>query len=713
MGKNNNAIYAPGELSKVREKLGVTDHNEAKRMAELLGGDVGTERNAETDAAKGGKRPLDRSPLGAKRRRIDTTMEDDSKGGAIKQKQNVPFPGDDPSSPVRLSYRERVKIDQYAGLLVFEIKNYIQVLTSIFSFFREPVDYVNPRFVTIRMNEYYRKIERLVTSTRTLFPKSNKKRNHQLKRASPFVYKVLDTIRSWNIEKLASNIAELQAHPRSIRVFDFSEVLRDIYRPLFILDDLDSESIKSAFKLVYKILYIESPMEAKEKYQDIIRNIIAYLGEIRRSVQYGLYPLLLKLLSNKFIVYERFFIERRRRFMAFLNITETEQLNSADLSPQQIDALDVETLQQETGEGETGGEGDEGDEDIEETGEENEGEGTEAETGEEPAEEDPDDPKVTERKAKEDSEKSQQKSLDQSRTAMETLFPKAGWDKLEAYHDLYPYFVKIYNMRQGYELLAPTDPVQVIAVLLHILDDLFIGLRYVNFGVIPGPDGNPVKIGEELSDTFNNWRRYIEDSFSRDYLTRLTEYCRMLENSQDSRSSPYAKKTLNELHWIKRLYFFPYYKFESIGPPPFTKNDIIPIYGEIRKLRKYLTIVAKGIEAGVRAGGVGVKAQCNGITNPWEPYNFQVPNPVSRRMDMLLPPEKRINATLVFFSLSAVTVLDFISNNENSWAYGNRPGPLFRSVKNEGIVPLFGVDDIIDADKIFKDSLKKPAVAAG
>ena len=42
MAKKENAVYAPGELSRVRDKLGVTDHNEAKRMAQLLGGEVGT-----------------------------------------------------------------------------------------------------------------------------------------------------------------------------------------------------------------------------------------------------------------------------------------------------------------------------------------------------------------------------------------------------------------------------------------------------------------------------------------------------------------------------------------------------------------------------------------------------------------------------------------------------------------------------------------------
>jgi hypothetical protein len=76
-------------------------------------------------------------------------------------------------------------------------------------------------------------------------------------------------------------------------------------------------------------------------------------------------------------------------------------------------------------------------------------------------------------------------------------------------------------------------------------------------------------------------------------------------------------------------------------------------------------------------------------------------------MDILLPPDRRINATLIFFSLSTMTVLDYLVNNENSWAYVDRPGPLFRSIRNEGISPLFGVDEKLDADQIFKDSLKK------
>ena len=38
------AVYAPGELAKVRGNLGNLDNTEAKRMAQILGGEVGVER---------------------------------------------------------------------------------------------------------------------------------------------------------------------------------------------------------------------------------------------------------------------------------------------------------------------------------------------------------------------------------------------------------------------------------------------------------------------------------------------------------------------------------------------------------------------------------------------------------------------------------------------------------------------------------------------
>ncbi|MDR0583034.1 MAG: hypothetical protein LBG57_01610 [Treponema sp.] len=692
MAKKKKAIYAPGELDRIRKKLNVSDA-EAKRMTGILGGEVGVERSETPDSGRKGRSRRETVELVVGRsgrdrkpgRHVEIAGEDEESGGMKKERAKENDPADDPSVQLRISYSERVKMDRYAAQADFDIKNSGQLLVSVLSFFKEPVDYVNPRFVTRRMNDYYGKIEQMVTSTRTLFPRNNLKRNERMKRISPFVFAVLNTFRNWNIEQITAGLAKLQASPRTVKVSDFTEILKLIYRPLFILEQLNMEEhIKSAFKLLYKVLYLDNPKEAQEKFQDLIRTALASFTYVRRNVHYCLYPMLMKLISDRWLPYERFFIDRRRRYMAFLGVSDQNQISADGINARQIESGDTDALK----------------EDLQK-------EQAEAESAE-TAEEDPNDPEVIARNARKAAKEAERKALGKGLAALEVLFPKAGWEDLSSYPDLYPYFVTPYSLRKGYELIAPTDPLQQIAVLMHILEDLFIAVRNISFGVVSGSDGNPIQLERYLGDIIINWRGYIEDSFMKEYLPRLADHCRILENSSEARNSVFAKKTLNELHWIKRLYFLPYYKFESLGPPPFQKQDVIPIYSTVRTLRKYLLAIAAGIEMATRyQGGANAGAHCEGIDNPWESYDFEIPNPVSRRLDMLLSPGKRNNASLIFFSLSATAVLDHLINDEDSWAYGDRPGPLFRSVNGEGTIPMFGVDKKIDADQIFKDELKK------
>jgi hypothetical protein len=242
---------------------------------------------------------------------------------------------------------------------------------------------------------------------------------------------------------------------------------------------------------------------------------------------------------------------------------------------------------------------------------------------------------------------------------------------------------------------------------MRILEELFFGLRYVKFGTVIGSSNTPAKVDETVNRIIGNWHEYFSVTFEKEYLPRLSEYCRLIEQSEGSRTSQYAKKVLNELYWIKRLYFLPYYKFDSLFPPPFQKKDIASVYPEVRALRRSLAAVAVGIDQANKIGGAKKMVPCDGVDNPWEPYNFEVPNPVSTRLNTLIAPQKRNNAILVFFSLAISTVLDHLVNDADSWAYSGESGVLFRSVGNKGLVPQFGVDKKIDADRIFKESLKE------
>ena len=686
MDNKPKAIYQPGELDKVRKKLGVVDETEAKRMAQILGGEVGTEKDMPPPKFSSGSRrkTVEMAVPGRHRSRPGRMVEvldaEETFFGSKALAKMKADPNDDPAILLRTSYGERVKMDRYASQFEYEIKNSIQVLVSIFSFVGEPADHVNPRFVSHRMNDYYAKVEQLVTSTRSLLPRNNARRSERLKKASPFVFSILENIRYWNIERIGSDLAKIQSHPRSVRVSEFADILRAIYKPLFILEKLDMDiHIKGAYKLLYKLILIEHPMESKEKNQDLIRIALSSFADIRREVHYGMYPLLMKLISDRWFPYEKLFIQRHRRFMAFISAVEDDQLMPLAMNPEQAENGNLEALR----------------DDImkEEQGEEEK--------------EDPNDPKVIARKQQEAAEAAERKAVGHSVGALETLFPGAGWSKLAEYPDLYPYFAGIFELRHGYELIAPNDPLQQIAILMHIMENICVGLRYASFGVVTGSDGNSTSVNEVIGGIISNWQQYIDECYIKEYLPRLSDYCRLLEHSSDSKNSVFGKKNLNELRWIKRLYFLPYFKFEAIGPPPFKSQEATVIYTHTRVLRKYLTLVAAGIEQGNRIGGAAAKAPCNGIDNPWAQYHFELPNPVSKRLDALLAPNKRNNAVLVFFALSTITILDNLINSESSWAYNNDSVCLYRSLNGDGSTPLFGVDEKIDADQLFRNSLKK------
>jgi hypothetical protein len=672
------AVYAPGELGKTRGNLGNVDPEEAKRMAKILGGEVGVERKEipKTDSAKGPKKTSK-----APKRRIELVSDEEESILPLKKKTEYADaannPDDDPSKPLKQNYFERLKMDRLASEPEFDIKTIAQIIGSAVSLLSRPADYVAHIFISKRLNEYYKRIETLVVSVRNMFPRNNLKRNEQMRKVSPFAYSVLDTIRYWNIERISSDIMRMQARPRYVKIAELSELVKAVYKPLFILEALNLDKhIKASFKLLYKYLYVENPMDA-EKYQILIKDALGAYVTIRKDIHYLLYPLLMKLVSNKCLPYDRFFEERRNRIMAFLSIAETDILTPGEvfISAEKKDGEDQDTNNY----------------------------------GENSVDDEKQKALEAERRAMLEREK---RAVEKGLQSLESLFPEAGWDKLADYPDLFPYFRTILDLRKGYELLAPGDPMLQFTVLARILEELLIGLRSASFAELNTQVDNEFE--KQLSALINNWHDYIDGTFVKEYLARLSEYCNLLSEAAEARTSSFARRIIDEMHYAKRCYFLPHFHYttqNSTTAGAFQKKGLPAVSREVKVLRKCLTIVAAEIEKAMKAGGAEANAPCEGITNPWKPYNFQVASPISRRLDLLLPQKKRTNASLVFFTLAAATVLDYFLNNPNSWAYNPASELVFRSIDGKGVIPQFGVDEKIDADAIFKQKMKERAAA--
>jgi hypothetical protein len=139
VAKKTQAVYEPGELDRVRRNLGEVDKEEAKRIAALLGGEVGVERATPTRERHPASRDETvtvsvRGNAPSPKRRVETVEVDGTERGPRRQAENVD-PSDDPTVAVRISYRERLKIDRYLAQAEFEIKNSSQVLYSMLSLF--------------------------------------------------------------------------------------------------------------------------------------------------------------------------------------------------------------------------------------------------------------------------------------------------------------------------------------------------------------------------------------------------------------------------------------------------------------------------------------------------------------------------------------------------------------------------------------------------
>ena len=677
MAGENKEIYEPGELRRVRERLGVSDKGEAKRMVKKLGGEIGYERSSVQENkpfAKEGETLGRSTPKHRIELALDESELDKALKGESQQGKDLP-PADNPEVTIKVSYWDRVRLDKLAGESQFDIKSPTQVLHSMLSLFKVPPDFVSSSFVMRRIPEYYKKIETLVLSTRSLFPRNNLLRNDRIKKSAPLVYSILNTIRYWDIEKISGEITKLQANAKHTTTSDFIHILRAIYKPLFILEYLDTEShIRTAYKVLYKALQVENHEEAQNKYQETIRTALSSFTVVHQEVSYLLYPLLLKRVSSTYVPYDSFFKDRKNRIADFLGVSDRDRIQPALITIPDNFSVPANNEVPE----------------------------------EKPVSDVEEDKKKQELQQEEEKRRAtleaEKNTIGKGIKILEMLFPKAGWERLSSFPDLYPYFENVFDLKKkGIVNIAPTDPMQQIYILMRILEELFFGFRNISF---KQDNTGSQKDRESLFAIVNNWHSYLETSFTNEYLPRLTEYVSILEGPREERNSMYTKKIITELCWYKRGYFLPFFRFDSLVPVSFQKGQITSVYAKIRSLRAQFSALASNIEYANRLGGAGSHAPCDGIQNPWDHYIFEVPNPVSKRLNALLAPKARNNAALVYFGLAIVVVLDNLLNNENSWAYTADSSPLFRSVNGTGQVPLTGVDERIDANEIFRDALK-------
>lgn len=529
----------------------------------------------------------------------------------------------------RMKWRERLKTDLVLSKPPYEVKTSGQVLQVALSPFWPVVDLVKPEFLKNSDHLYAKPVENLVLAVRGLSSKTYKAAQQSMRRI-PLFNTIIQTIREWDVEGMNRELALLQREPRGRTFADFSALLLPLLRPLFVLSLLSVHvhllpAIAKMYELARGHLTSKEERDLLQRYYNIARE---ELPLVFNHLRQRLYPVLLKLLSDKYLDLDHFYLDKQAEILGFLGLKDEDlvrDLPGAD--PGQEPPVPAARPEPQTGKPVT--------------------------------------PKLAE----------------QGFELLDQLFPKAGWKSLAENPDFYAYFQTIFDYPKGSDLIPVDDPIQVIQPFSEILQQLFYGFQNIQWGTAVNQAGEVIRLQEELDKGIARWHFFHEEFFGKNYLPLLQEYCREVERSGPV--APDAKRREHQLLWFKRNYLMPHLilpvmddiRAKSLGYP----NLAI----QVRDMLDLLAPIAVEVEQkGLKAGS---------MINPEMKVRFPITNMVSirfqntqRRTDFGDQGERRIldqgnNRALLFFTVSLLSALDHLLSKPGSPFYLRKPSHLYRT----------------------------------
>jgi hypothetical protein len=232
-------FYEPGELDRVRKNLGEVDPDEARRIARLLGGEVGYERTLEGVKAKKKSEDARAEGRGAGAAegsghetgdRASAGLDDSRRARLAKETAGALVRGERAGEET-LSYGQRLKMDFRCSQSDFLIKTQGQVIVTFFSFLPGLKDGVNPFFLTDILSETFKHLEILHAAARRLYPPRRADIQERLKAVPPFL-RAMEALVSIDMDEISKELATLQQNPRSVEIPMLASLAKLVFRPL-------------------------------------------------------------------------------------------------------------------------------------------------------------------------------------------------------------------------------------------------------------------------------------------------------------------------------------------------------------------------------------------------------------------------------------------------------------------------------------------------
>ena len=643
---NGTADWAPGTLDKTRKNIGDISDKDAAVMAKKLGGEVLYER---TTAGGGGN--------GASKAGRIVRQTGGGAGGAGGRGAGGAGAGGAGGMGVAPSARRRKEdlpviskkaastMDKLMMSPEYKIKPNYGMFNFIRSFQKNGMEKIIPDFYIYTMKQATEHMEGFITVIKTLIQIAPSTYKAKIASGTESKFKFLRNVAGWAMQPIKVEYVNLQGM-NEILVADLIPLVRQIYKPLITVYYYGNTKIPKLIKEIYsdEAAYPDSP---KDKLSQYAKQAITEWLYIETEVIKKLYPLLMRMCSDSFETYPNFFNAKVGEILKFVGLHKFDLLLP--------------------------------------------------EKPKEPA------PEEKKPKAAPPEKGIKDSTVITGLKLLNQMFPEAGFDRLDEHPDMYPYFQPLFHFKDGFNILSPDNPIQVICVLQHIIEDCFQGCRNMRFA----EPAEQKKGADNITAIMDDWSAYREDTFEQLYCEPLCDLVNSVYSQPDFDKSHIGKKMITSLLWQTTYHYMPNFKFEQLLlEHPSDESKYRPLFHRTDFARKFLTLVIN--ECDQKAA---TKATCTLIENPWEHYKFDIPNEVSKRLDVLLGAQNKTanttasNANLLKYTLCFMAVLDWWINNPGSPAYSTDPMHIWRVSPEDG-KPQFSVPERKDQNKLFADGIR-------
>ena len=675
--------WEPGTLDATRKAIGPIDKEEAARMTKILGGEILEEKSAPIDYSAfppkerhyshraSGRSSADVASMSAKSAQSESPAESKSKDKKNTKYGYVPSSGahrvSDGALP-EISSKERNLMDRLMMSDDYKIKPNYGFFNFLRYFKKNGTELLRHSYVAYSLQSHLEHYQAFITSVKSIIQICPDSYRLKIVNSPEAKFKFLRTVGGWTMKNLKVMVMDLQEHADEVTVAMMVPLVKTVYKDLLKIYYIGENAIPRFFKEIYSDL-MKYPKADQQKLLMLSKQGLTEWLYVYTQIIKGMYPLLMRMCSPKFEYFPQFFTAETANIFEFLGISKFDIL-----LPEKKE--DIKAAQEKA---------------------------------------------EQERKQKEEERKKNSPEYQRGKKTeivdagiklLERLFPDAGFSHLETFPDLYPYFQPIYQFRDGYNLLSPQNPLQVVVTLLKIIEDLFQGCRNIIFNDEETIQLKTKGTKDKLSIALNEWSVYREELFEKNYAGQLNDFVNQEYSQSGFKNSLFGKKILTNILWQTKYNFLPHFEFEQLLlEKPVNDSKYIPLCLRTDFLRQTFTQLSKEIDK--QSGTQGIVL---GMSNPWAKYEFDIPNPVSKRMDVLLGKKNQgesaaTNANLIKYAMCLVSVLDWWINNIESPAYTSTTTAVYRISEKDG-GPAFSVPVRNDQNKLFADSVKGGSTSA-